>query len=322
MAAARSAVLVFALFVSSGSAQAQPPRVRVLSDESPIWLQPDSATPHIAALDRGVILDVERKEVDWYGVVLPNTTRGVRLRGYIRANAVELVASDDPAGSFSRDEQIERPRPIDSIRPDPPTLEPYSFAKQGVYVGYRYAQSRHDRGGDFDGGHVVRYEGAVSLIPQLNQGPGMDLVVGYRRFKSSIELRYLRTTHDGTWAGLRGTAVYHTLDSSWKVHILPGQRVQPFVSFEVGFPWLQVADGLWPSTPQAAVRNAAFSGVGAGAGAGLTVHPHPRVGLSVGGAYRYDFFLWSRSEEGKWIEIDGAVVGKGLRLTSGVTFTF
>jgi hypothetical protein len=202
---------------------------------------------------------------------------------------------------------------------EPP--EPTDLPREGVYVGYGYALSRHDASGDFDGDHFVYYQGAVSVLPALAQGSGLDLTFGYRRRRSAIELRYRRTRHDAGWAGLSGSAVYHTLDTSWKVFVLPHDRVQPYLSFDIGVPWLSVEDGLLPSG-RGATRNAHFTGVGGGVGGGLTVFAHPRLGLWLGGGYRYDVFLSNKSEGGSWIEIEDIVSGRGLRVTSGVTFTF
>lgn len=63
--------------------------VRVVADDAALRLQPDMASPVLLVVAAGTVLEIERREADWYGVLLPADAQGLRRHGYIPASLVE-----------------------------------------------------------------------------------------------------------------------------------------------------------------------------------------------------------------------------------------
>lgn len=312
-------VLAFMLEVTQPAAVNS---VRVTAGEAAVRLNPAPESPVIATFTAGTILEVTAKErvTEWYGVVLPADAGGLRRYGYVAASLVEPFTQDLP-GQPPTDS---RASPQASGAPDPAqlALSDVPFAKEGLYVGIRYADNSPRGGGDFDGLHFVAYAEELIAVPQLDRGAGPAVLIGYRMTSGAIELAYLRSTHSSVWAGLLATVHSHTLDIDGKYHFLWSGRVQPYVVGGFGFSWLRMDDGVIPFSTRGGSGDGTLAGVGLNGGAGMVVYPHPRVALSGGATYRFDVYTRAKRATYEWTDIDQAFTGRVLRIQGGLTFTF
>ena len=89
------------------------------------------------------------------------------------------------------------------VRDAQPPARAQFAAKSGAYVGVTAAPGTTVTGDDLDGDMFFRSGNPpeVTVVPKLDSGNGLSFLVGYRGRSSAVEFAYIRSSHDGTWAG-------------------------------------------------------------------------------------------------------------------------
>jgi hypothetical protein len=308
--------VLLAAFVALPALTSAQEIVRVTSADAAVYLRPEAASAVILRVPVGTLLDVVRPEGDWYSVVLPPDTQGLRRLGYVAARAVELVGRT-PAGQAAA-----APEPVVTG----PSESGASWAREGAFVGvsvpfHRLQVNQED---------ILVYLGDYLLVPSFSDQFGFSMSVGHRSASRSIEFSYTRSTHPSsatfvlpgvppTLVVFEAESIYQRLNVDYKVFLSRRSRVQPFLVFGAGFPWLRIKEGGFVS---GSVVDTRFSGVGGDAGGGLHFFAHPRIAVQLGVVYRYDLFLSARGGELDWTYIEDLVSFRGVQVSSGVSFTF
>jgi hypothetical protein len=323
-AAVRCALSAAIVLTYSLCASAQE-TVRVTAADTAVYLRPDPTSPVVLRVAVGTLLDVERRDGDWYPVVLPPDAQGLRRFGFVQASAVERVAPATPA---ERPPQRlpPAPPPAPLPEPEPPPPAPTDWAVEGGFVGITapFHRARVNRAD-------ILINGADLLVfPNQSDTYGFGVVAGYMRERSTIEFVYVRSVHDSAATFLvpgarppviafEGKSTYQRINIETKRFLARGWRAQPFLVFAVGFPWLTVKEG---GLVGGSVVDGRFSGLGADAGGGLAFLAHRHVMAHVGIVYRYDFFLSARGGSLDWSRIKDLVTIRGIQVTTGVSYVF
>ena len=86
-------ILFLALFVSALTSLvfSEVLKVRVVASQANIRLKPDLQSAVISKVPLGGILDVVKKEGEWYHIKLPADEKGIVVTGYIHQSTVEVV---------------------------------------------------------------------------------------------------------------------------------------------------------------------------------------------------------------------------------------
>ena len=92
-------------------------KVRVVTSQANIRLKPDLQSAVISKVPLGGVLDVIKKEEDWYHIKLPADERGIVVTGYIHQSTVEVV---EETKEISKEEKAEEKKPPEFA---PPTTE-------------------------------------------------------------------------------------------------------------------------------------------------------------------------------------------------------
>jgi hypothetical protein len=83
--------LVFFFLVFGMLAFAEDQKVRVVASQANIRLKPDLQSAVLSKIPLGGVLDVVKKEGDWYQVKLPPDEKGIVVIGYIHQSTVEVM---------------------------------------------------------------------------------------------------------------------------------------------------------------------------------------------------------------------------------------
>jgi hypothetical protein len=180
---------------------------------------------------------------------------------------------------------------------------------------------------DFDGESYLTGGDVVVLLPELDAGRGFAVALGGQGGRAGGEVSYARVSHDARWLEARGSAVFHAVDFTFRVHALPRWPVDPFLSAGCGFKWLDVQDG---ATRGGEVGTARFTDFGWNLGGGVAVHLLPLGRDARGGGLALHVAAqrsWIRYTavtpvKGDWASIDGDVEGGGWSFRVGLAAWF
>jgi len=208
--------------ISSLPGQTQKIRLKVVSEQANIRLKPDIGSEMIWQVPEGTELEAEKKEGEWFQVVVTKPD-GSRLLGYVHESLVEVleagvkVRPQAPAAVT----RVETPRPVN--RPAPPgpkKTAPVDFmltvmggglylspgdlnqAAEGV-TSYYLAELNSGRQADLSGLHLVWTYGLDFFYPlnrQIFLGLGFDYLQGSKDLAVSLSqegLNYKIITRPG-----------------------------------------------------------------------------------------------------------------------------
>jgi hypothetical protein len=167
--------------------------------------------------------------------------------------------------------------------------EELGFAKEGGFVGVSFLPDFTFDGVTFDGETIYKEVDGdeIVILPRLDVRNLVRFALGYRGRQASIEVSYDRTSHNGTFLDLPGTATFQAVNVDGRFFFATRQRVQPHLLVGGTMPWFTVKDG---SFLDPATGDASFKGFGLNSEAGVTIYPHSRLGVSVGYNYRVLWF--------------------------------
>jgi hypothetical protein len=200
--------------------------------------------------------------------------------------------------------------------------DPYDV-KDGFYMGGSWVHN--GMSGEFDDTmSLVRPpDPDIYDVPDVDDGMGFGVFLGWRFMKGALEIGYHRSTHDTTTSlvGMPDSdAVYNVVDLNLKVDVfhkidfLARHRIRPYVLAGFGVPWLTIEDG---STDGVSLRDETFVGYAANVGAGIAYYFDPQWALTGGVIHRWN---WFRNVES--IKIDGSLEERTLGFTVGIAYTF
>jgi len=89
-------LLVILLILMAPSVFSNSTKVRVISSSASIMLKPSPKSTEISQVPLGVVLDVIKKEGDWFYIKLPPNEKGLVVTGYIHQNNVEVIKEIKP----------------------------------------------------------------------------------------------------------------------------------------------------------------------------------------------------------------------------------
>jgi hypothetical protein len=106
--------LIFALFVTSGAVLLGQLQTGVIVQDAPLVLLPEKGRSPLLIMERGVTVQVIRRQGDWFNVTVQGSRWGDRT-GYVEAKYVQLRAADPPQpfppGAAPPVPRVEAPRP-------------------------------------------------------------------------------------------------------------------------------------------------------------------------------------------------------------------
>lgn len=118
----RIRLFVTAMMFSLAIADGRGDQLRVVVQQAVVRLRPDPASPVVATVGLGTLLDLRSRDGDWYLVELPAKEAGLRLSGYIQTSDVEGVAGitlppteANGQSSLARSAQAERVLVLDAV---------------------------------------------------------------------------------------------------------------------------------------------------------------------------------------------------------------
>lgn len=94
-------------------------KVRVVASQANIRLKPDTQSAILLRIPLGGILDVIKKEGNWYYVKLPPDEKGIVVTGYIHQSIVEVIEEIEPPVGLEKKVEPERKKEIPKIIPKP-----------------------------------------------------------------------------------------------------------------------------------------------------------------------------------------------------------
>lgn len=159
------------------------------------------------------------------------------------------------------------------------------FAKEGGYVGFSVLPNFTFDGVTFDGESWYKeIDGdEVVILPKLSTQNMVRVILGYRAKNMGLEVSYDRTSHNGTYLGGSGTALFQSVNVDGRYYFLPNSRVQPYAQVGGSMPWFKVKEGAFT---EEAFGDASFNGYGVSTEAGVVIYPHRKLGISLGYNYR------------------------------------
>jgi hypothetical protein len=191
------------------------------------------------------------------------------------------------------------------------------YAKNGFYMGVTTPYNTIN--GDFDGETILVASDEIVLVPEIENNYGWGILIGGRDKNGAVELSYLRSTHDASFLGAEGEAVYNMINLDLKGYFLADKPVQPYLLMGLCIPWLVVEDA---SATAYEVGDVTFKGIGLNLGAGLAYYFHPRVSINGGVTYRWITYTSAEGVSGKNRSIEDELSGNGLSFNVGMAFTF
>jgi opacity protein-like surface antigen len=174
--------------------------------------------------------------------------------------------------------------------------------------------------GEFDDDIYLRYnepEARHIYVPDLDAGMGFGFGGGIKFSQASLEVSYLRTTHDATVNDYPRDAVLNMANIDLKYHFLPRSSTQPYVLIGMCIPWMKV-DYAASNEYGDIISDARYRGYGLNIGGGVTLHLNSQLAFTGGAVYRwigYNHFEGIYGDELNW---DNSIDGSGLSLQLGV----
>jgi hypothetical protein len=189
--------------------------------------------------------------------------------------------------------------------------------KDGVYIGL--ALPFVTIGNDFDGETFFVGDTDVVLVPKLDSAFGLRVSLGVRFSNVAMELNYLRSSHDASVAGIPAEAKYQQFGGDLKF-LLTQQQAQPYLLVGMYLPEVILKDGS--ASVFGDVGDASYQGLGLNAGVGLLYNLHPRFSFDIGVVYRLGLFASAKGASGTRETLDEALIGGGIGVNLGGSFTF
>lgn len=189
--------------------------------------------------------------------------------------------------------------------------------KDGLYLGAMFAYNHMS--GDFDDSTflVSSSDSDIYDVPDVDDGMGFGVLVGWRLDRYSMELVYQRSSHDtsSSFVDMDGSdAFYNLVDLDFKIDVFAQSKLRPYVLFGVGIPWLTIEDG---STDGFSYKDETFVGFDLGVGAGVAYYFTPQWAITGGVIHRWN---WFNTVEGDGVH--DTLMEKALGFTIGLAYTF
>ncbi len=179
--------------------------------------------------------------------------------------------------------------------------------------------------GDFDGETILVAPDDVFLVPQVDNGLGVGLKIGYRVERSSLEFNIYRGVHDASWVGATGEAILSLWSLNFQYYFLPKSPFQPFL--QLG--WspitpLRVKDGAVQATSMEVSDAIFISKLGNfNAGAGAVYYLSQKVFVQVAALYlNIGYGAIESEEERVAIELEEDLRAQEFHLQFGIAYTF
>ena len=193
------------------------------------------------------------------------------------------------------------------------------LAKQGFYMGLGIPYNTI--GGDFDGKSSLIGANDLIILPEIDGGLGLGILLGYGFTKdTALELSYFGTSHNAKFLGGSGDVDYNVLNLDLKFSFLTEQPTQPYLLFGLGFNQIAVKDGS-VNLFTGQVGDGTFTGVGFNLGAGVDHYFTPNISLGAGLIYRI-----VRYDEAEGVtdsgSIDSKLNGDGFGLVLSTAYHF
>jgi hypothetical protein len=208
------------------------------------------------------------------------------------------------------------------------------YAKKGIYAGLLVPYNSFS--GDFDGNSLLVSQSAAFILPQFDSKlVGLGIAFGYGAAISNavgyaVEASYTRSAHDITWVGVKGNAVYQSLNFDGRFFFLADKPFQLYAIVGFGWPdWVVVKNGSARVNNAGVVTlsgDAKFSGVSAKIGGGIAFYINRRLSLSGGLAYRVREYNTVKEVNGNrsihFGEMEEKLSGNGLTLDVALRVAF
>ncbi len=130
-------ILVLSIFILSSLSlliQASELKIIVSVEVANVRLKPSIESAVIGKAKIGQVLEVLRKEGDWYFVNLPPDENGFVVSGYIHQSIVKVVTEDKPV---PEKKPVIKPKPQVTAPPPPPPREPSPFYETTIKAAKR-----------------------------------------------------------------------------------------------------------------------------------------------------------------------------------------
>lgn len=169
-------------------------------------------------------------------------------------------------------------------RPDPQSERAFYF---GITIPYNQI------GGDFDGDLALVDGDQIVYLPDVKSNGGLGLVAGLRAGRSDAEISYSISFADSKTVGISRKARYYAFSVDYRLYLLSGSPVRPFLQGGGGVVKLVVEDGSEPVDPDTYdIGDSRFTDFELHPGAGLAWFPSKDVSLRLSAVYRlitFDF---------------------------------
>ena len=161
-------VLIAANFIFSDDQ-----KVRVTASKANIRLRPTTQSTIVSAVPLGAVLEVIKKEGNWYFVKLPPDKKGILVTGYIHQSIVEIIeemeriekAEEKKAEEKKADFIVEKEKPLKI--PSKPVEPPKGVSEDLDYSRWKEEYFRAEKGIDLG----AKYQ-TIGLIAMI-AGPGI-----------------------------------------------------------------------------------------------------------------------------------------------------
>ncbi len=193
------------------------------------------------------------------------------------------------------------------------------LAKQGFYLGVGIPYNTI--GGDFDGKTLLIGANDFIILPEIDGGLGLGILLGYGFTKEvALELSYFGTSHNAKFLGGSGDVDYSVFNLDLKYSFLTERPTQPYLLFGLGFNQIVVKDGSVDFFT-GEVGDGTFTGLGFNLGAGVDHYFTPHFSVGAGLIYRI-----VRYDEAEGVtdsgSIDDELNGDGFGLVLSTAYHF
>jgi hypothetical protein len=180
--------------------------------------------------------------------------------------------------------------------------KPDDYIKSRTYIGGFGTSMSIANSFPFDGtlGFVAPANGyQVDLIPSIDRSYGFGVLLGHREGPWAGEFSFWQSYHTATWSGGSGVtffttpATYSDIEITFKRYFFTNVPTQPFVSFGMGFPWLQsqnMSAVSFSDLSGASVSSSTLSGLGLDLGVGLEIYLGQDFSLLGGVVHKWNGF--------------------------------
>lgn len=198
------------------------------------------------------------------------------------------------------------------------------LVKNGVYleVGAPYIRI----GSDFDGESILTTSTQVFAVPEIDKNFGYAFILGMTSTFVGMELGYIKSTHNGNWAGASADIEnkMYVLDFliNGKPLMLLNNPARPIMRAGLYLANLIVHDGAGTATPTGTeISDASFTGLGFNLGGGVAYYLNRRLFLDVEVIYRLLSYASVKAKGFDRVTIKDGLKGSSLGFTIGLAFT-